>query len=64
MKLNKKEGPSMDASNPLNKITKIIREAERGTWVSKGGNKGVGAGLGMGRDRTEVERSRRTCRNK
>jgi hypothetical protein len=65
MKLNKKEGQSMDASIPLRKGIKIIT-GSRGRALGgrgKGGKRG-GASPGMGRDRREVQRYRRIHRNK
>ena len=53
MKLNKKEGQSIDASKPLKRGNKIImggRWRERPRW-ERGGEKKKGVGLGMGRDR-------------
>jgi hypothetical protein len=36
MKLNKKEGPSVDASVPLRKKQNNHREKKGGTWVREG----------------------------
>jgi hypothetical protein len=64
MKLNKKEGPSVDASIPVRKGNKIImgeqrREGpgcERGEKERKGGKQ---SGPGMERHRREVQRARK-----
>jgi hypothetical protein len=66
MKLNKKEGQSVDASNPLRRENKIIMRSRRkkGPGWKRGEEGKKGAGPGMGRHRREVQRARRTNRNK
>ena len=47
MKFNKKEGQSVDASIPIrrgNKITMGGRGRERGIWVGRGTESGMGGG--------------------
>ena len=64
-KLNKKEGPSKDASIPLRRGNKIVMggrgKKELGGRGEREGNRG--AGSGMGRDRREGQRARRMSEN-
>ena len=57
MKLNKKEGPSVDASIPLrrgNKIIMGVRRKEGPRWERRRG-KGKGGRIRYGGDRREVQ---------
>jgi hypothetical protein len=65
MKLNMKEGQSVNASNLLRRGNKIImrgRGKEKPGWERRGEVKKKGVGPGMGR--REVQRARRINRNK
>ena len=59
--LNKKEGPSEDASIPLRKGNKIITGDGGGRSLSEKGEREEkrGAGSDMGGDRREAQRARR-----
>lgn len=69
-KRNKKEGPSIDTLNPLERGNKIImrdREKEGLGWERGGKGKKVcvcGGRQGMGRGRREDQRGRSINRNK
>jgi hypothetical protein len=63
MKLNKKEGPSVDTSIPFRRGNKIITKGRgrEGTWVREGKGEGkseAGSGMG-GRQEREAQRVRR-----
>ena len=67
MKLNKKEGQSMDSSNPLRKGNKIItggRGRKRSRWEKRGEGKEWGQDLVWKETGKKSERARRTNRNK
>jgi hypothetical protein len=61
MKLNKKEGSSVDNSIPLRRRNKIIMGGRRRERTGWGG--GSGTGSGMGGDRREAQRARRMNSN-
>jgi hypothetical protein len=65
MKVNKKEGQSVDASNPLTRGNKIItggRERERPGWERRREGDRE-AGPGMRRERRKIQATRRVNRN-
>jgi hypothetical protein len=65
MKVYKKEGKSVEASNPLrweNKITFGSTRREGPAWETEVVGKRAGAGSGIGKDRRKIQRARR--RNK
>jgi hypothetical protein len=66
IKSTKKEGKSVDASNPFrgeNKITTGGRGKDESGWEREGGRK-KGTGPSVGRDRREIQRPRRMDKNK
>ena len=67
MKLNKKAGQSVDASNLFRMGNKIMmggRGREGSQWEMRGEEKIRETGSDMGQDRREVQSARRMTRNK